>query len=95
MPSPDPGPLFFPSEAWGAIAKVLRFSDREQRIVQAVCADQTHEAIATLLGIPPERVYRALQRIYVKLRIGSKAELKFMLRAVYLAHAGVSGGAGG
>ncbi|HEY3835891.1 MAG TPA: hypothetical protein VGL72_04950 [Bryobacteraceae bacterium] len=95
LPSPDPGPLFFPDEAWAVIGRVLRFSDREQRIVQSVCADQEYEAIASSIGISVERVYRAVQRIYVRLRIGSKAELKFMLRAVCLAHAGASEAAAG
>jgi DNA-binding NarL/FixJ family response regulator len=86
IPSPDPGPLNLPDELWSQLARILNLSERESRIVQAICVDEEDKAIASRIGIPQERLYRAIQRIYVKLRIGSRAELKFMVRSVYLAH---------
>jgi hypothetical protein len=86
LPGPDPGPVHLPAEIWFKLARVLHLSERETRIVQAVCADEEDNAIASRIGIPQERLYRAIQRIYVKLRIGSRAELKFMVRSVHLAH---------
>ena len=75
-------------EAWMHLRTALRLSDRELRIVQGVFADQEQDRIALALGISPELVYRTIQRIYIKLHIGSRLELKSKVRSEYLAWAG-------
>jgi len=79
---------YVPDDAWQHVRRSLRLSDRELGIVQGIFADKEENSIATTLGISRELVYRLTQRIYVKLRIGSRRELKSKVESEYLAYAG-------
>jgi len=83
--SSQPGCAVIPYNAWPHLAEALRLSDRELQVVQGVFSDKDQDAIAQSLGVPSLHVYRILQRIYVKLHIGSRAELVVRLMAEYLA----------
>ena len=74
--TPEIGGQFIPDEVWSHIQTDLRLSDRELRIVQGVWVDQTPESIALAMEVTYFIVYRTLQRIYIKLHIGSRLELK-------------------
>jgi DNA-binding NarL/FixJ family response regulator len=99
-PQPELGGQFIPEEAWVQIRMDLRLSDRELGITQGVWNGQEQEAIALSLGVTSFVVYRTLQRIYIKLHIGSRLELKSRVWASYTAYlalhtpAGVVYGAG-
>jgi ATP/maltotriose-dependent transcriptional regulator MalT len=84
---PGSGPLS--DEAWLHIRSALRLSDRELGIVQQIFAGSPQENIAGALAIAPDIVYRTTQRIYIKLHIGSRMELKSRVMAehlIYLSH---------
>jgi hypothetical protein len=55
------------------------------QIVEAVFDDQEPEIIGRSLSISTDMVYRSLQRIYVKLHIGSRTELVVRVMSEYLA----------
>jgi DNA-binding CsgD family transcriptional regulator len=74
-------------EVWVHLRGLLRLSERELQILQGIFAEKEQEIIARALSISPEVVYRTTQRIYVKLRIGSRAELRSKVRSEYLAFA--------
>jgi DNA-binding CsgD family transcriptional regulator len=81
--APEIGGQFIPDEGWVYIRTDLRLSDRELRIVQGVWVDQTPESIALAMEVTYFVVYRTLQRIYIKLHIGSRLELKSRVWASY------------
>jgi len=68
------------------VRSAMRLSDRELGIVQQIFAGSPQENIAAALSVAPEIVYRATQRIYVKLHIGSRTELKSRVMAEHLAY---------
>jgi DNA-binding CsgD family transcriptional regulator len=72
-------------DAWLHLGCSLRLSERELRIVQGIFDDQEQESIAAALGISADVVYRTVQRIYTKLRVGSRAELIVRVMVEYLA----------
>ena len=78
---------FLPDDAWLHVRRSLRLSDRELGIVQGLFADKEENSIAATLGISRDLVYRSTQRIYVKLRIGSRRELNSKVESEYLAYA--------
>jgi DNA-binding CsgD family transcriptional regulator len=63
----------------------LALSDRELQIVQGIFEDQKQEGIAYNLGISPHSVNTYIQRIYGKLRIGSRPQLIVRVVSEYLA----------
>ena len=69
------GSELLPFEAWSYIRKAMRLSERELTIVQQIFADVDPKNTAAELGMSAEALYMVLQKIYVKLRIGSRAEL--------------------
>jgi DNA-binding NarL/FixJ family response regulator len=85
-PQPELGGQFIPEDAWLQIRTDLRLSDRELRIVQGVWNGQEQEGIALSLGVTFFVVYRSLQRIYIKLHIGSRLELKSHVWASYMVY---------
>lgn len=85
--SPDLGSSPLPPEVWLQLRGVFRLSDRELQIVQRIFEEQEQDSIAQALGILPELVYRMTQRIYLKLHIGSRLELRSKVRSAYLAFA--------
>ena len=70
-------------EGWLYLRDSLRLSDREIRIIQGVFDDEDLEDTAEVLGSSANFVYRSLQRIYIKLRIGSRTELMARVMAEY------------
>jgi DNA-binding NarL/FixJ family response regulator len=80
-----PGSSLLPVDAWLHLRNVLRLSDRELQIIQGVFDDEDLDNIAHTLAISREVVYRSTQRIYLKLRIGSRAELIVRMMSEYLA----------
>jgi len=78
------GRWILPCDAWLYLRDALRLSERELLIVEGLFEDREQEILARSLGISPETFYRTLQRIYVKLRIGSTAELVVRVMSEYL-----------
>lgn len=85
VPGPDSSVGPFPEDLWLHLRTAWRLSDRELKIIPEICANQELESIAGVLDLPSEVVYRTLQRIYVKLRIGGRRELKWRVRMEYSA----------
>ena len=84
---PDLRSSHLPAEAWLQIRAQFRLSDRELGIVQGIFEEQEQDSIAQALNIPPQLVYQTIQRIYIKLHIGSRLELRSKVRSAYLAFA--------
>lgn len=74
-----------PGEVWVRLRDSLKLSDRELQIVQGIFEDQKQESIAYALGISPHSVNTYIQRIYTKLRIGSRPQLILRVMSEYLA----------
>jgi DNA-binding CsgD family transcriptional regulator len=83
--SPTAGASLVPVESWSRLRDALRLSDRELQIVQGIFEDQKQESIAFALGISPHSVNTYMQRIYAKLRIGSRPQLIVRVMSEYLA----------
>jgi len=79
------GSSLLPDEVWLRLGDSLRLSDRELQIVQGIFEDQKQESIAFSLGISPHSVNTYIQRIYTKLRIGSRPQLIVRVMSEYLA----------
>jgi DNA-binding CsgD family transcriptional regulator len=79
------GSSILPSDVWLLLGSSLRLSARELQIVQEIFAGHEQETIAQAMGISPDLVYRTTQRIHVKLRTGSRAEIILKVRSEYLA----------
>ena len=60
---------------WAEIGTTLRLAPRELQVVQGVFDDHKEFAIAHDLGISPHTVHTYLERVYRKLRVGSRVEL--------------------
>lgn len=73
-----------PCEAWSGISKALHLSLRELTIVKGICSSQNESSMAEALAVSPEVVYRMTQRIYVKLHVGSRMELRLKVVSAYL-----------
>jgi DNA-binding CsgD family transcriptional regulator len=80
-----PGSALLSYDAWVHLRHVLRLSDKELQIVEAVFDDKEPDIIARSLSISTDMVYRSLQRICVKLHIGSRVELVVRVMSEYLA----------
>jgi DNA-binding CsgD family transcriptional regulator len=78
------GPPLLSSGIWPGLAEALRLSPREVQVVRAVFLDHKEESIAADLGISPHTVSTYLQRIYAKLRVGSRPQLIVRVVAEYL-----------
>jgi DNA-binding NarL/FixJ family response regulator len=70
-----------PYETWLRIRVKFHLSDRELAIVQGVCRNWDETTIASTMAISRDIVYRTVQRIYVKLHIGSRIELRARMRS--------------
>ncbi len=86
IPAPKPvnnhlGASLLPEDLWSKLQTLLRLSAWELQIVQRIFAEQEQEGIAQALGVSQENVNRATQRIYIKLRIGSRKELRSRVRS--------------
>jgi DNA-binding CsgD family transcriptional regulator len=76
--------LLLPTDVWRRLPGLHRLSDRELQIVQGIFVGQDQQHIALALGIGEDLVYRTIQRIYIKLRIGSRLELISRVRSEYM-----------
>jgi DNA-binding CsgD family transcriptional regulator len=81
------GSSLLPCDVWLQLRDSLRLSDRELQIVQGIFEDQKQESIAYSLGISPHSVNTYIQRIYAKLRIGSRPQLIVRVVSEYLTFA--------
>jgi DNA-binding CsgD family transcriptional regulator len=72
------------SGIWPGLAEQLRLSPRELQVVKGVFRDDKEESIAADLGISPHTVSTYLQRIYTKLRVGSRVQLIVRVIGEYL-----------
>jgi DNA-binding CsgD family transcriptional regulator len=81
--APKPSALLA-SGIWPNLAAQLRLSPREVQVVKGVFRDDKEQAIAADLGISPHTVSTYLQRIYAKLRVGSRPQLIVRVVAEYL-----------
>ena len=79
------GSCLYPAEAWVHLRTVLRLSDRELAVAKGIFAGQDDNGIALETGIPSDLVYRTTQRIYIKLKIGSRMELIARIKSEYRA----------
>ena len=77
-------PALLASGIWPNLAEQLRLSPREVQVVKGVFRDDKEESIAADLGISPHTVGTYLQRIYAKLRVGSRPQLIIRVIAEYL-----------
>jgi DNA-binding CsgD family transcriptional regulator len=71
-------------DVWSRLRQSLALSDRELQIVQGIFEDHKQETIAFNLGISPHSVNTYIQRIYGKLRIGSRPQLIVRVVSEYL-----------
>src|ERR1700733_10001893 len=78
------GSSLLPGDVWSRLRESLALSDRELQIVQGIFEDQKQEPIAYRLGISPHSVNTYIQRIYAKLRIGSRPQLIVRVMSEYL-----------
>ena len=83
--SPTVGSSLLSRDTWDRLRDSLKLSDRELQIVQGIFEDQKQESIAYNLGISPHSVNTYIQRIYSKLRIGSRPQLILRVMSEYLA----------
>jgi len=82
---PEPsGSSLLATGTWPSLAEALRLSPRELQVVKGVFEDHKEESIAADLGISPHTVSTYLQRIYAKLRVGSRPQLIVRVIAEYL-----------
>lgn len=72
------------SGVWPSVAELLRLSPRELQVVKGVFRDNKEERIAADLGISAHTVSTYMQRIYAKLRVGSRPQLIVRVVAEYL-----------
>jgi DNA-binding CsgD family transcriptional regulator len=82
---PPIGASLLPCDVWSRLRHSLKLSARELQIVQGIFEDQKQESIAFALGISPHSVNTYMQRIYAKLRIGSRPQLIVRVMSEYLA----------
>jgi DNA-binding CsgD family transcriptional regulator len=80
----DRASLLVSTGKWRCLADSLRLSPREVQVVKGVFRDNKDESIAADLGISPHTVGTYLQRIYTKLRVGSRPQLIVRVMAEYL-----------
>ena len=79
------GSCLYAADTWAHVRTVLRLSDRELAVAKGIFAGQDDNGIAHETGIPSALVYRTTQRIYIKLKIGSRMELISRIRSEYRA----------
>jgi len=84
-----PGSSLLSSGTWPSLAEALGLSPRELQVVKGVFQDHKEESIAADLGISPHTVSTYLQRVYAKLRVGSRPQLIVRVVAEYLRAAGL------
>jgi len=70
--------------AWKAIARSLRISDRELQIIQGIFDDRKEFAIADELKISMHTVHTHLERLYRKLGVSSRVGLILCILSEYL-----------
>src|ERR1017187_2883504 len=83
-----PGSALLPCDAWLHLRDSLWLSEREVRVVQGIFNDEENLSMASALAISADLVYRTIQRIYIKLHIGGRAELIVRVMSEYLAFVG-------
>jgi DNA-binding CsgD family transcriptional regulator len=87
--SPEPpcplGAAMFSQEAWKEIARSLRLSGQELRIVRGVFDDCTEFAIAGNLKVSPHTVHTHCERLYRKIGVTDRVKLVLRVMNEYFA----------
>lgn len=73
-----------PESTWRSIARSLNLSPREFQIVLHVFEDAKEAEIASRLNMSTHTVHTHLERLYRKLRIGSRSALIVRIFAEYV-----------
>ena len=74
----------FSDQAWEAIARSLRLSGQELKIVRGVFDDRTEITIASELGISPHTVHTHRERLYHKLGVTDRVKLVLRVMERYV-----------
>jgi len=69
------GATMFSDQAWREVARRLRLSGQELRIVRGVFNGHKEYAIAANLGISPHTVHTHFERLHRKLGVADRVEL--------------------
>jgi DNA-binding CsgD family transcriptional regulator len=80
----EPGHSLLTAVAWDHLRATLNLSPREAQVVCGVFDDYKEEQIARELGISRHTVNTYLQRLYRKLRVGSRSQLIVRVIAEHL-----------
>lgn len=75
----------FSDQAWEEIARSLRLSGQELRIVRGVFDDHTESAIAERLQVSPHTVHTHCERLYRKLGVTDRVKLVLRVMEKYVA----------
>jgi DNA-binding CsgD family transcriptional regulator len=85
-PVPCPlGAAMFSDQAWNEIARSLRLSGQELRIVCGVFDDQTESAIAGQLQVSPHTIHTHCERLYRKVGVSDRVRLVLRVMEEYVA----------
>jgi DNA-binding NarL/FixJ family response regulator len=71
----SPGVRLLRGDEWRRAERALQLSGREVDISRAIFEDLTEAEIAEELGISPHTVHTHVERLYRKLRVGSRTQL--------------------
>ena len=75
----------FSERAWKEIARSLRLSGQELRIVRRVFDDNTESAIADNLNVSPHTIHTHCERLYRKLGVTDRVKLVLRVMDEFLA----------
>ena len=78
------GAAIFSDQAWEEIARGLRLSGQELRIVRGVFDDDTESIIAAKLRISPHTVHTHSERLYHKLGVSERVKLVLRVMEKYV-----------
>jgi DNA-binding NarL/FixJ family response regulator len=78
------GATMFSDQAWREIARRLRLSGQELRIVRGVFDGRKESAIAMDLGISPHTVHTHFERLHHKLGVADRVELVLRIMEEFL-----------
>jgi DNA-binding NarL/FixJ family response regulator len=79
------GAAMFSERAWKEIARSLKLSGQELRIVRRVFDDNTESAIADNLNVSPHTIHTHCERLYRKLGVTDRVKLVLRVMDEFLA----------
>ncbi len=72
-------PLPLPLKLWNQIAKALKLSPQQKRIVELILRNACDKQIAVLLGIRKPTVRTHLDRVFRRLQVEDRGELILLI----------------